>query len=317
MSRIHEAVKKAELERATQTISTGPFHAPGTADEAARSVAPQAANAVDVLVPNATHLATNGPLGLEDLWSRCATPPWHPRPNMNVFSRPEITGDAAEQFRTLRSRLYQLRSIQQLRTILVTSAMVGDGKTFAVSNLAQSIVRQPGCRVLIIDGDLRASRLNFHLGAPMAPGLSDYLRGDMDELEVMQRGEEGSLFLIPGGSEASNPSELLSNGRLKALLERMAPLFDWIIVDSPPCVPVADARLLAGMCDGVLLVIRAGSTTLAGAQKASQELHGTNIVGVLLNSVEKDAFEYTSYYGSAYDARTAEKEPKKKLKMFK
>ena len=222
---------------------------------------------------------------------------------MNVFSDLGLAGGAAEQFRTLRSRLYQLRDTQPIRTVLVTSPVPGDGKTFVTNNLAQSIVRQPDRRVLIIDGDLRASRLHIPLGAPKLPGLSDYLKGDMDEVAVIQKGQANDLFLIPGGDAAANPSELLSNGRLKLLLERVTPAFDWVIFDSPPCLPVADARVIADLCDAVLLVVRAGATPMASAQKAAQELQGKNLVGVVLNVVEEDAFAYSSYYGSAYDGR--------------
>ena len=126
-------------------------------------------------------VAPAGPLQFEDLKARCARPQWHLNPNMNVFSDPGLGGGAAEQFRTLRSRLYQLRDTQAIRTLLVTSPVPGDGKTFVTNNLAQSIVRQPDRRVLMIDGDLRASRLHIPLGAPKVPGLSDYLSGELDE----------------------------------------------------------------------------------------------------------------------------------------
>jgi tyrosine-protein kinase Etk/Wzc len=118
--------------------------------------------------------------------------------------------------------------------LLVTSTVPGEGKTFVTSNLAQSIVRQPDRRVLIIDADLRCARLHTHLGAPSSPGLTDYLRGEVDEMAVIQQGQDGNLFLIAGGVEVTNPSELLLNGRLKKLIDRVAPVFDWVIVDSPP-----------------------------------------------------------------------------------
>ena len=102
--------------------------------------------------------------------------------------------------------------------------------------------------------------------------------------------------MIPGGSEVTNPSELLSNGRLESLLQRFTPVFDWIIIDSPPCLPVADASILAGLCDGVLLVVKAGSTPSAIAQRSSQELQGRNIVGVVLNAVGEGHLYNSEYY---------------------
>jgi capsular exopolysaccharide synthesis family protein len=240
-------------------------------------------------------------LRFDDLRKRCAHPDWHPDPNVNVFHNPALSEHGAEQFRTLRSRLYQLRNNESLRTLLVTSSVPGEGKTFVTVNLAQAIIRQPDRRALVIDADLRCARVHLSLGAPAAPGLTDYLRGEADEMAVIQHGPEGNLCFIPGGSEVTNPSELLSNGRLKTLLERLAGVFDWIIVDSPPCLPVADASILAGICDGVLLVVKAGSTPSAVAQRAKQELQTRNVVGVVLNAVgEADAYASAYYHAYSY-----------------
>lgn len=312
MSRIHEALKKAELERESQVVQTAPAFDRQTSESSderadtstvAASVAAAASTATEVLAqPSVTTEPLDGPLRFEDLRARCTHTHWHPNPAHNVFSDLTMSGDSAEQFRTLRSRLYQMRNIQPLQTVLITSAVPGDGKTFVTHNLAQAIVRQPDRHVLVIDGDLRSSRLHASLGAPKTPGLSDYLRGDVDEWSIIQRGQESDLFMIPGGQAVANPSELLSNVRLKALVDRVAPLFDWIIFDSPPCVPVADARMIAEVCDGVILVVRAGATPSESAQKAAQEFQGKGIVGVVLNTVARSAFAYSSYYGSVYDS---------------
>jgi capsular exopolysaccharide synthesis family protein len=232
----------------------------------------------------------------DDLLVHCSHPEWHPEPNSNVFSNAERNPQGAEQFRTLRSRLYQIRGNQTLRTLLVTSAAPAEGKTFVTGNLAQAISRQADRRTLIIDADLRCSRLHSALGAPNMPGLSDYLRGEVDERSVIQHGQTGNLWLIPGGTNVTNPSELLSNGRMKTLLDRMAPIFDWVIIDSPPCLPVADASVMADFCDGVLLVVRAGSTPSDLVRKAGNELRKGKVVGVILNAVESEAMGYGSYY---------------------
>jgi protein-tyrosine kinase len=304
MSRIHEALKKAEQERAAHqnSAATDSLFAPGQVISSIQSsdALQSVGTAVDIMAPGApiptapvTHLR------FEDLHARCVKPEWRPDPNTNVFVNSDPSTPGAEQFRTLRSRLYQLRGSQALRTILVTSSIPGEGKTFVSSNLAQAIVRQPDRRALVIDADLRRPRLHLPLGAPLAPGLSDYLRGEADEFAVIQNAREGSLSFIPGGNEATNPSELLSNGRLKTLLERVTPVFDWVILDSPPCLPVADASVLGDMCDGVLLVVRSGSTPSELAQKACQELQGKNIIGVVLNAVQKGHL-YDSYYYDGY-----------------
>jgi protein-tyrosine kinase len=300
MSRIHEALKKAEKERAAVPAKD----ATGLPEDSV-SVAPdwRPADSAPLPAPTAETLAiaqmSTEYLRFDDLQAHCAQPVWHPDPKVNVFFNPDLNAHAAEQFRTLRSRLYLMREAQTLRSLLVTSSVLGEGKTFVTSNLAQAIVRQVDRRVLIIDGDLRCARLHTVLGAPGNPGLSDYLRGDADETQIIQRGPGGNLCLIPGGNAVSNPSELLSNGRLKKLLDRVEPVFDWVILDSPPCVTVADANILASFCDGILLVVRAATTPVEVVQKACQELKDRNLVGVVLNATEDSHF-YGSYYAQGY-----------------
>jgi protein-tyrosine kinase len=299
MSRIHEALKKAEQERASApvgdlaAISSVESHIPVGATTAGSGAAPRD------YMPRTDAASSSDYLRFDDLRKRCAHPTWHLDPNVNVFINSALTAHGAEQFRTLRSRLYQMRSAQALKTLLVTSSVPAEGKTFVTNNLAQSIVRQPDRRVLIIDADLRCSRLHVPLGAPASPGLTDYLKGEADEASIIQNGFDGNLCFIPGGTESSHPSELLSNGRLKALIARMAPVFDWVILDSPPLLPVADSSFLADLVDGVLLVVRAGATPMATAQRSCQELQGRNVVGVVLNAVDP-AQAYGSYYSSAY-----------------
>jgi protein-tyrosine kinase len=300
MSRIHEALKRAENERAAATTAEAASgadtafdpvrrDAQGSGRETAAAVASGIFTQTLVAPPPTEHLT------LDSLRAHCYQPHWNLLPNVNVFSNPSITAHAAEQFRTLRSRLYQIRGEQQLRSILVTSAVPSEGKSFVTSNLAQALVRQAGRSALIIDADLRRPHLHVPLGAPSSPGLSEYLRGDADETAIIQRGLDEDLYFIPGGSTITNPSELLLNGRMKTLLNRLMPIFNWVIVDSPPCLMVSDARVIADLCDAILLVVRAASTPVASAQRARQELQGKNVLGAVLNSVESGS-AYGSYY---------------------
>jgi capsular exopolysaccharide synthesis family protein len=296
MSRIHEALLKAQQDRAVLLHDS--------AAPAVESTGSESTVSAPAPIP-VTNFTLNTPvleprredaLRYEDLIAHCAHPQWHPDRSENVFLNVESTSHEAEQFRTLRSRLYQLRANQPLQTLLVTSSLPAEGKTFMTNNLAQSFAMNQDCRVLLIDADLRRSRLHVPLGAPVAPGLTDYLKGAANELAVIQHGRKGGLCLISGGNQVSATSELLSNGRLKGLIDRMKHIFDWIIVDSPPCLPVADASGLADLCDGVLLVVRAGSTPAEVAQKTCKQLETKNVIGVVLNAVEKK-HSTSNYYG--------------------
>jgi capsular exopolysaccharide synthesis family protein len=234
-------------------------------------------------------------LRFDDIWTQCANPGWRLDLERNVFIDPAAPPAVREQFRTLRSRLYQIRDKQPLRSVLVTSSLPGEGKTFIANNLAHALARQQNCRVLLIDADLRRPDLHPGFGAASSPGLSEYLRGEAAEMEVIQRGLPEYLCLIAGGNRTENPAELLANGRLKNLLEIVGPVFDWVIVDSPPTLPVSDALTLAELCDGVLTVVRAAQTGFDSAQKSCQQLREKNLLGVALNCAD-DGSAYGSYY---------------------
>ena len=305
MSRIHEALKKAEQERGTnQTAQRSEQQGENPVGSSVIETAPPPSNVFSPAVMphlNATHAKAqpaSGTAPYDALWAKCTQRVWKPDPNAIVFENENPFFPGAEQFRTLRSRLYRMRESQPLQTILISSAIPAEGKTLVSSNLAYALVRQRGCRVLLIDADLRSPRVHTLLGAPAAPGLADYLQSTATEFEVTQRSSEEGLCFIPAGNHVTHPSELISSGRMKQFLNRVKPAFDWIVIDSPPALPVADASVLGGLVDGVLLVVRANSTPSQASQKACKELRGAHIIGVVLNTAEESS-EYNSYYSSS------------------
>jgi protein-tyrosine kinase len=290
MSRIHEALKRAEREglptlpptnppptQTVELIATEPSAGPGS------TIGPESVS------PNFPSLR------FENLWNSCTETRWVLDPNFSAFANPNAFPILGEQFRNLRSRLYQIRESQNIHRILVTSGNPGEGKTFVAANLAQALARKNGARVLLIDGDLRCSKLHTALGARSTPGLSEYLAGQIDAAGVLQKGLPEHLCFIPAGNHVTHPADLLSNGRLKELLDQFGQVFDWIVVDSPPAISVADANILAGLCDGTLFVVRAGSTPATTLQNFRQQLPGRKIVGVILNAAEQ-----AQVYGSSY-----------------
>jgi protein-tyrosine kinase len=310
MSRIHEALKRAEQER-TVPLGVTPSVQEQESPIAEAPIPSEASHTPppDLLDPlsrpdMSVRRGTAEYLRFDDIWNRCADPGWKLDLERNVFVDPAIPVSVKEQFRTLRSRLYQIRDKQPLRTLLVTSSMPAEGKTFVANNLAQALARQQNCRVLLIDADLRRPDLHIGLGAPSSPGLSEYLRGQADEMAVIQKGLPEYLCFIAGGDEADNPADLLANGRVKTLLETVGPVFDWIILDSPPTLPVSDALVLADYCDGVLTVVRSAQTEYDSAQKTCHQLREKNLLGVALNCAD-DGPTYSSYYRYHQSAITA------------
>lgn len=221
-------------------------------------------------------------------------------------------GPAVEQFRSLRSRIYELRDKRPLKTILVTSGLPQEGKSFVSTNLAVSLARNKNARVLLIDGDMRRYTVHQVLGCDADPGLADYLANRMTVTEVMQRCDPAlsrgvthgnavtlpPLAVIAGGNGGDKAADLSSNKHFEELIQTASPLFDWIIVDSSPVLPVSDAVNLSRFCDGVLLVARSGVTEYENAQRTLAELKSAHLLGFVLNGTSSPAHR-GEYYGYA------------------
>jgi capsular exopolysaccharide synthesis family protein len=292
MSRIHEALKRAEQERGTH----------GGLDQVADQGMPPI-----MAARLAASVVADAPMTFEALQARTARVPWNPDTRTMLFFGGADQALGKEEMRTLRSRLYQLRERKPLKKILITSALPKEGKSFLAANLAQVLVQQRGRRALLIDADLRAPRLHELFGSDLQPGLSDYLLGERDEISVLQQGSMENLFVIPGGQPVTNAAELIANGKLKTLMARMESMFDWIIVDSPPAALVSDASLIGNFCDGVLMVVRSNVTSAEAARRARLEFAPEQLLGVVLNGIEPRASAYAIYHYPAYGQQSESK----------
>ena len=293
MSRIHDALKRAEQERATSmgTHVEPAFDQPELRNETLRE------NVTALHAPDSVVMSNMGSgMNYDSLLARCPQSEWSPDPRTMLFFQEDDSRIGAEEFRTLRSRLYQIREKMPLKRLMVTSALPKEGKSFVAANLGQVLVRQHGRRVLVIDADLRNPGMHRHLGATPTPGLSEYLLGECDEWAALQRGPMENLFFMPAGRVAGSAPELLSNGRLKLLLQRVEPLFDWIIIDTSPVIPVSDATLVAGSCDGILMVVRSNVTPSDMARKAREEFPEKLLLGVVLNGTPSGNLAQSKYY---------------------
>jgi capsular exopolysaccharide synthesis family protein len=311
MSRIYEALQKAETERKLDrrerepdTQVTEVDRMPGTAAFADYETPQRFAEdrMVEEIETATTQFSGGGGLNVGAIQRHS----W----NFAADRLPSLLerGPAIEQFRSLRSRIYEARDIRAIKSVLVTSGLPQEGKSFISTNLALSLARHKNSKVLLIDGDMRRYTVHELLGTESHPGLADYLAGKATAEEIMQRAEEtedssaGSravlqnLTFIPGGNGGDKAADLSGSVRFGELLRTVGPYFDWIIIDSSPVLPVSDAVNLARSCDGVLLVARSGVTKYPVAQRAASELKASNILGFVLNAVH-EAPQVGSYYG--------------------
>jgi protein-tyrosine kinase len=202
-----------------------------------------------------------------------------------------------EQFRHLAGSLLHAQKNGKLQSVMVTSAVPGDGKTFTSLNLALTLAHSYGRRVLLIDADLRRPSIGQVCGLGNAHGLSEVLRSETEQKLPLFELREGLTFL-PAGKPDPDPLGGLTSPRMKTILDEAAEQFEWIVVDSPPAAPLADAGLIGAMVDALLLVVRAGETQCRSVEKAIETLGRERIFGVVLNGAEVVSHEYQSYYGA-------------------
>jgi len=271
MSKIYEALLRAELDRLSVGLEDQlPDDIAGktsaTDIEIARPEEGDAVPAAHGLEGDLPHSSPRGAISRKD---------WNPdTSHLPVLDR---RGTLVEQFRSLRSRLYELRSHQPLKSILISSAMPQEGKSFIAANLAMCLAMHQNNKVLLIDGDMRRYTLHKIIGCGSQPGLASYLSGDAQMLDVMQQyvGTDDpnlrrleALTFIGGGNASEKAGDLAANGNFSKLIQTLSSLFDWIVIDSSPVGLVSDAAALARSCVGVLLVAREGVTQVADAQRA-------------------------------------------------
>jgi protein-tyrosine kinase len=298
MSRIDEARRRAADtgDQSSGTVVDAPFDAfasPWRFPAVVARDSSESAPAIDTGLPATLGLGPVEATGVVDGFN----PEWKER----LVVSPAADWLLVEQFRRLAATLHHAQSTGNIKTVMVTSAGPGDGKTLTAINLALILSESYRRRVLLIDADLRRPAIRDVSHLPNVLGLSDGLRAKTEQkLSVMQITK--TLTLLPAGRPDPDPMSGLTSPRMRSILEDAAKRFDWVILDAPPVGPVADAGLLAASVDAALLVVRAGYTQCPHAIKAIEALGRERILGVVLNAVERiDQPAYGDYY-SAYGA---------------
>jgi capsular exopolysaccharide synthesis family protein len=204
-----------------------------------------------------------------------------PENRLVALTHPESLG--AEKFRFLAVKLRQLQTARGIKKLLITSSIPEEGKSLVSASLAITLSRRQS-RVLLLEGDLRRPTLSKILGISKHPGLSDFLRDSDRVINNIYRMEPAGFYFLPAGPPPENPLELLQLPKFSDLLEKITRWFDWIIIDSPPVLPLADTTIWTKICDSTLLVAREGKTEKNHLKRGVEALGTSKLLGVVFNS---------------------------------
>lgn len=219
------------------------------------------------------------------------------RPSLITLTRPSSI--IAEQFRTIRTNIQFSMVDENLKTLVITSAGPGAGKSTIAANLAVTFASQ-GKKVLLVDADMRKPTVHKTFRLPNHDGLTTLLtENDMQINDIIHRAPSEGLFIITSGVIPPNPSELLASKRMERLMNELEQNFDLIIFDMPPVIAVTDAQVMASKADGTIFVIPKGSTNKDMVLKSKDLLDKVhaNVIGAIFNRVELSGDNYYYYYG--------------------
>jgi protein-tyrosine kinase len=206
---------------------------------------------------------------------------------------------AAEKFRVLVTRLNNLRAQRELKSVQVTSAIADEGKTIIAANLSLTLARHAKSRVLLLEGDLHRPGLNSILGVRQLKGIREWWsNGDAHISSFLNRIDDLPLWFLPSGGQCDQPVEILQSGRFAEQLAQITGWFDWVVVDSTPLLPMADANIWNRLVDGMLLVVREGVTPIKALKKGLESLDNAKLLGVVLNGASE--FDRVNYYDQYY-----------------
>ena len=202
----------------------------------------------------------------------------------------------AEQFRALRGRIDAIATQRAIRTIAVTSALPGEGKTTAAVNLSIVTALSLERRVLLIDCDLRRPKVHQALGIQVEAGLAEVLSGEVSLDDAIVKIDGASLEILAVRGRPANPSELLGSPRMSELIAEVAERYDRVVLDTPAALGLPDAKAVGDLCDGLVMVVRADSTRQEDVQSVLEILDRDRVLGLLLNGavVEQGRYGYVS-----------------------
>ena len=212
------------------------------------------------------------------------------------------TSLAAEQYRSLRTRIKRAEGNRSMRTIVITSPSKGDGKSLTAANLALTMGQEFQQRILLVDADLRRPTVHRLFGLGDAAGLTDVLMGGVELESVLVNLPEYHLTILPAGTPPSHPAEMLGSSAMRRVLDTLRTRFDRILIDMPPVAPLADLHIVAPQVDGLLMIVRAGMTARPAIERALAGIEASKVLGLVLNESGGDITRKQDYEGYGYIA---------------
>ena len=223
----------------------------------------------------------------------------------SLVSLVDPDGFEADLFRVLRTRILFPQAGRPPRTILVTSALAGEGKSFVAANLAINMARHVDQHVLLVDCDLRKPTIHARFGLNGAKGLSEHLAANVDLPSLFLKSGVEKLTILPSGEPPQNPSELVTSAKMAALIQELKARYHdrYIILDSPPPMMAPETSAIAKWVDGILLVVKYGATPMDLVEELMTHLDRGKIIGAVINQFNVREFRrssYSKYYGYSY-----------------
>lgn len=319
MSQIFNALQRAETERAG-TETPAPLEATDVLRRAERLMATKwqsqttlgdahelSATGLDLPIPVQTtfeshdgHAISISPDSVKSderlrILSQFKNLPFSVSPESRLVSFTEQDSPASEAFRLLGVRLRDLGRTRSLKRMLITSTIPQEGKTTVAANLACTLARSTGQKILLLEGDIRRPALSAMLGLTGIPGISEWLRGEQKLANCVYQIADAGIWVMPAGASPQNPLEVLQSTKLNALMAQLSEWFDTILIDSPPVLPLADTSVWMRLADGILLVARQGITEKKQLQKGLDAIDPQKLLGALLNCSESSAHSHYYY----------------------
>ena len=212
----------------------------------------------------------------------------------HLVSLPDAESAAAEAFHLLGVRLRHLRRQRPLKKLLVTSTIPQEGKSMVAANLACTLALRTQQKVLLLEGDIRRPTQSKIFGLEAKAGICSWLNGEKTLIDSMYRLEGPGIWILPAGWATGNSLDLLQSGRVVPMMEQLTSWFDWVVIDSPPILPLADTSVWTNLADGILLVARQGTTQRKQLRRGLEALAHQKVIGAVLNSAK--SLVHTDYY---------------------